>query len=94
MAFPPQELSWFCRLESIDIWFSLRDHSEGLPYQFVGDRNDRHFTWLTVRPETVETGLTFSITSERGECRHIKLASKAWISVAVDVTFDVYRRTR
>lgn len=32
----------FLGLEPIDIRFSLRDHSEGLPYKFVGDSNDRH----------------------------------------------------
>ena len=77
MAFPPQELSRFSGLESIDITFSLRDNSEGLPYEFVGDRNDRHFPRLAVRPETVETGLTFGIAPECGERSHIKLAPEA-----------------
>ena len=49
MAFPPQELLWLCRLESIDIGFSLSDNSEGLPYQFVSDCNDRYFPGLAIR---------------------------------------------
>lgn len=64
MAFPPQELLWLFRFEPIDIVFSMRDHSEGLPYKFVGDCNDRHLAGLAVRPETVETCLTLSITPE------------------------------
>ena len=43
MAFPPQELLWLCRFEPIDIRPFLSDHRKGLPYKFVGDRNDRHF---------------------------------------------------
>lgn len=35
MAFPPQELLWLFGFESIDIWFPLRDDSEGLPYKLV-----------------------------------------------------------
>ena len=64
MAFPPQELLWLFGFESIDIRFSLRDHSEGLPYKFVGDSNDRHLAWLAVRPQTVETSLALGITPE------------------------------
>ena len=30
MAFPPQELLWLFRLESIDIWLFLRDYRKGL----------------------------------------------------------------
>ena len=47
----------FTEMRAIDIRFSLRDHSEGLPYKFVGDSNDRHLAWLAVRPQTVETSL-------------------------------------
>lgn len=54
----------FLGLEPIDIRFSLRDHSEGLPYKFVGDSNDRHLAWLAVRPQTVETSLALGITPE------------------------------
>ncbi len=50
MAFPPQELLWLCRLEPIDKRLFLSDHCKGLPYKFVGDRNDRHFPRLAVRP--------------------------------------------
>lgn len=50
MAFPPQELLWLFGLESIDIGLPLRDDSKGLPYEFVGDRNDCHFPRLAVRP--------------------------------------------
>lgn len=50
MAFPPQELLWLCRLESINIRLFLSDYRKGLPYEFVGDRNDRHFPRLAVRP--------------------------------------------
>ena len=50
MAFPPQELVWHFRFESIDIGLSVSDYCEGLPYEFVGDRNDRHLTGLAVRP--------------------------------------------
>ena len=54
----------FLGLEPIDIRFSLRDHSEGLPYKFVGDSNDRHLAWLAVRPQTVETSLALGIIHE------------------------------
>ena len=64
MAFPPQELLWLFGFESIDIGFPLRDDSEGLPYKFVGDSNDRHLAWLAVRPQTVETSLALGITPE------------------------------
>lgn len=64
MAFPPQELLWLFRYEPVDIGLSMSDNSEGLPYKLVGDRNDRQFTRLAVRSQTVETGLTFGITSE------------------------------
>lgn len=50
MAFPPQELLWLCGFESIDIRPFLSDHRKGLPYEFVGDRNDSHFSKLAVRP--------------------------------------------
>ena len=50
MAFPPQELLWLFGLESIDIWLFLSDYRKGLPYEFVGDRNDRYFARLAVRP--------------------------------------------
>lgn len=50
MAFPPQELLWLCGFESIDIRPFLSDHRKGLPYEFVGDRNDSHFSRLAVRP--------------------------------------------
>ena len=50
MAFPPQELLWLCRLEPIDIRLFLSDHCKSLPYEFVGDRNDRYFAKLAVRP--------------------------------------------
>lgn len=64
MAFPPQELLRLFGFESIDIGFSLHDNSEGLPYKFIGDRNDRQFTRLAVRPQTVETSLALGITPE------------------------------
>ena len=51
-------------LESIHIGFSLRDHSEGLPYEFTRDSNDRHLAGLAVRSETVETCLTLGIAPE------------------------------
>lgn len=76
MAFPPQELLWFFGFESIDIGFPLRDDSKGLPYKFVGDRNDRHLAGLAVGPETVKTCLALGIAPERRERRHIKLASQ------------------
>ena len=50
MAFPPQELLWLFGFESIDIRPFLSDHRKGLPYEFVGDRNDSHFSRLAVRP--------------------------------------------
>ena len=50
MAFPPQERLWLCGFESIDIRPFLSDHRKGLPYEFVGDRNDSHFSRLAVRP--------------------------------------------
>lgn len=50
MAFPPQELLWLCRLEPIDEGLFLSDHCKGLPYEFVGDRNDLYFPRLAVRP--------------------------------------------
>lgn len=42
----------------------MRDDSKGLPYEFVGDRNDRHLTGLAVRPETVETSFALGVTPE------------------------------
>lgn len=50
MAFPPQELLRLCRFEPIDIRLGLSDYSKGLPYEFVGDRNNRHFSRLAVVP--------------------------------------------
>ena len=50
MAFPPQELLWLCGFESIDIRPFLSAHRKGLPYEFVGARNDSHFSRLAVRP--------------------------------------------
>ena len=79
----------FLGLEPIDIRFSLRDHSEGLPYKFVGDSNDRHLAWLAVRPQTVETGSAFLVASERRTGGNIELASQGRISIAVYVTFEV-----
>lgn len=49
MAFPPQELLWLCRFEPIDIGSFLSDNSEGLPYQFVSDCNNRYFPRLAIR---------------------------------------------
>ena len=71
-----QELLWFFGFESIDIGFPLRDDSKGLPYKFVGDRNDRHLAGLAVGPETVKTCLALGIAPERRERRYIKLASQ------------------
>ena len=51
--------------QSIDIGFPLRDDSEGLPYELVGDCNDRHLTRLAIRPQTVETCLALGIAPER-----------------------------
>ena len=93
MAFPPQELLWFFGFESIDIGFPLRDDSKGLPYKFVGDSNDRNLAWLAIRPQTVETCLALGVAPKWWECRHIELASEAWIPVPVDVTFDIDWRT-
>ena len=64
LAFPPQELLWLCRFEPVDISFSLRNDSKGLPYEFIGDRNDRHLAGLAVRPETIKTCLALGITPE------------------------------
>ena len=65
MAFPPQmSISWLLGYESIDIGLSMCDDSEGLPYEFVGDRNDRHLSGLAVRPQTVETCLALGIAPE------------------------------
>ena len=49
---------------TVDISFSLRNDSKGLPYEFIGDRNDRHFAGLAVRPETIETCLALGIAPE------------------------------
>ena len=38
------------QIESINIRLFLSDYRKGLPYEFVGDRNDRHFPRLAVRP--------------------------------------------
>ena len=75
MAFPPQELLWLFRLESIDIWLFLRDYRKGLPYEFVGDCNNRHFSRLDVRTQSVKTFLAFGIASQRCHGSYIKLTT-------------------
>ena len=65
MAFPPQmSILRFRGFETIDIRLSMSNDSEGLPYEFVGDRNDRHLPGLAVRPQAVETCLTLGIAPE------------------------------
>lgn len=75
MAFPPQELLWLFGLESIDIWLFLSDYRKGLPYEFVGDCNNRHFSRLAVRTQSVKTRLAFGIASQRCHGSYIKLTT-------------------
>ena len=65
-----------CGFEPIDIRLPFGNDSEGLPYKFVGDSNDRHLAGLAVGPETVKTCLALGIAPERRERRYIKLASQ------------------
>ena len=76
--------------EAVYIHFIMGDNSESLPDEFVCDSDHGEFSGFSVLPESRVCFPTFSIEPAGSPCSHIEKSSGVCVSVAVDVSSDVY----